>query len=88
MSQPSQDATLQPDAPAWETAAATTSYCTVANARGTEREVELQFGVHEQRDRARGELGVRLLHRITLNPAAAQRLQQLVKQLLAEYPGR
>lgn len=83
---PSQDTTPQPGAPAWEASAALSSYCTVATARGTDHAVELQFGAHEERER--GELGVQLLHRIALNPAAAQRLQQLIRQLLAEYQGR
>lgn len=72
----------------WDNSAASSSYCTIANATSGEGGVLLHFGVPETRADAGGELGVRALHRIALSPAAAQQLQQLLDRVIADYGAR
>ena len=72
----------------WDTARLETTYCNVANATSTRQEVVLNFGVNQNGDRPRGELGIELLHRVILSPFAARRLQQLLTKLITEYESR
>ncbi len=72
----------------WDTAELKSTYCNVANATSTRQEVVLNFGVNENRDRPRAELGIELLHRVILSPFAARRLQQLLTKLVTEYESR
>lgn len=72
----------------WDNSAATSSYCTIANATGAAGAVVLHFGVPEVAREATGDLGVRALHRIALSPEAAQRLQQLLERVISEYEAR
>ncbi|HVB47971.1 MAG TPA: DUF3467 domain-containing protein [Burkholderiales bacterium] len=79
---------LPGSAPGWDNTAAVSSYCTIANATSAERAVVLHFGVPEAHHDAAGELAVRAVHRIALSPVAAQRLQQLLERVIAEYQAR
>ncbi len=72
----------------WDTTQLKSSYCNVANATSTREEVVLNFGVNQNWDRPRAELGIQLLHRVILSPFAAKRLQQLLTKLISEYESR
>lgn len=72
----------------WDTTQLKSSYCNVANATSTREEVVLHFGVNQNRDQPHAELEIRLLHRVTLSPVAARRLQQLLTQLITEHESR
>lgn len=65
------------------------SYCNVCNVNSTKEEVVLSLGINQgwELDR-RGEIDVKLQHRIILSPFAAKRLAQMLTGLIGEYEGR
>lgn len=69
----------------WDLSAARSSYCTLASASAATRRVVLNFGIPRGRERSPRELEVERLHRVSLSPAAANQLRQLLAHLLAEH---
>ena len=72
----------------WDDSNLVSSACNIAAARSAPRGVALSFGAARERERSGHELEVELLHRVTLDPTAAARLQQLLMKLAADYEAR
>lgn len=72
----------------WDTSQLSGSFCNVASATSTRKEVVLNFGISPNRDRPGAELEVQLLNRVILDAVAAKQLQQLLTKLITEYESR
>jgi hypothetical protein len=65
------------------------SYCNVCNAGSTKEEIVLSLDVNRNWELERsGEIEVKLLHRVILNPYAAKRLGQMLTSLIGDYEAR
>ena len=72
----------------WDDANMRSNYANVCNVAGTREEIVLLFGVNQNWNAGSRELVVQLLDRITLNPYAAKRLNQLLARVIREYEAR
>jgi hypothetical protein len=72
----------------WNDSKMHTTYANVCNVLGTREEVMLLFGANQAWHGGQGEVTVLLSERIILNPHAAKRLLNLLKQGLHEYESR
>jgi hypothetical protein len=70
----------------WDRSNMRSSACNLAGARAAPGGVALAFGA--SRSRAGGELEIELLHRVHLEPVAAERLRELLVKLTSEYQAR
>lgn len=64
------------------------SYCNVCNATSTREEVVLNFGLNQSWDRPEGDLEIELQHRVIMSPHAAQKLREVLDELLTSYETR
>ncbi len=64
------------------------SYANFATANASREEVVLMFGLNRGWDGSPGDTGIRIDHRVVLNPYAAKRLVGLLEDLLREYQAR
>lgn len=64
------------------------SYCNVCTVNSTREEVVLNFGVNQDWDRDRKEMGIQLQHRVILSPFGARRLHDRLTKLIQEYESR
>lgn len=64
------------------------SYANFCNVTSTREEVVLNFGVNNDWDRSRGEIGIDLTNRLILSPFAAKRLHTMLTSLLEGYEKR
>ncbi len=72
----------------WDDSRMQSSYANVCNVSSTREEVTLLFGTNQVWHSGQQEVTVQLSHRIILNPYAAQRLSQLLSQVVREYEAR
>lgn len=71
-----------------ETSQMKSSYCNVCNATSTRDEVVLNFGLNQSWDRPEGDLEIELQHRVIMSPHAAQKLREVLDELLRSYETR
>ena len=64
------------------------SYANVCTMNSTREEVVLNFGLNQSWERTAQEVKIELNNRIILSPFAAQRMQEMLTKLLAEYATR
>ncbi|MDN5788000.1 DUF3467 domain-containing protein [Pseudorhodobacter sp.] len=64
------------------------SYCNVCNATSTREEVVLNFGLNQSWDRPEGDLEIEIQHRVIMSPFAAQKLREVLEELLDSYEKR
>lgn len=64
------------------------SYCNVCNATSTREEVVLNFGLNQNWEHQEDVLDILIEHRIILTPPAAQRLRDVLNQLLEAHESK
>jgi hypothetical protein len=72
----------------WDTSAARTQACDVANAAAGPTDVALTFGATEITGPTGDELAVRLRRRIVLPPLTARNLRDMLRNLIADADAR
>lgn len=72
----------------WDDSEMQSSYANVVNASSTQEEFMVFFGLNQTWNPARGEVDIKLTHRIVMSPFAAKRLSLILANVLREYEAK